>query len=36
MVIKIGRALQESRIDGKVVRFDEQGKRVEDEQKAKL
>ena len=29
MVMKIGRALQESLLTGKVVRFDEQGKRVE-------
>jgi len=36
MVMKIGRALQESLLTGKVVRFDEEGERVDDVLNAKL
>ena len=35
-VMMIGRALQDSLVSGKVVRFDEQGKRIEENERARL
>ncbi len=35
-VMQIGRALQDSLVSGKVIRFDEQGKRIEEAERARL